>query len=227
MALDSVEHYLVDGDAGLIRLLTPPFDLTPHDPGYIKGYLPGVRENGGQYTHAALWVVSAMAKAGRSERAAELLELLNPIRHGDSAAAVATYQVEPYVIAADDYGVAPHIGRGGWTWYTGSAGWMFRVALESILGVTVRSGRQLVIQPCIPASWPGFRLHYRLPDGRTVCEIVVRRGAAHSVAAGGLAARIEDGAALIALPSDGGSHRIEVELPADSGAASLTRAPSR
>ncbi len=227
-ALDAVERELIDAGAGLIRLLTPPFDTTPHDPGYIKGYLPGVRENGGQYTHAALWVVSAMAHAGRSERAAELLELLNPIRHGDSAAAVATYQVEPYVIAADVYGVAPHVGRGGWSWYTGSAGWMYRVALESILGVTLRDGKALVIRPCIPAGWPGFTLRYRLPDGRTRCEIVVRRGEGPSrVKAGELAARIEDGAALVALPSDGGSHRIELTLGTEPGAAGLTRSRVR
>ena len=228
MALDSVERYLIDTNAGLIRLLTPPFDATPHDPGYIKGYLPGVRENGGQYTHAALWVVRAMAEAGRTERAAELLELLNPIRHGDSPAAIATYQVEPYVIAADVYGVAPHVGRGGWTWYTGSAGWMYRVALESILGVTLREGKALVIRPCIPTSWPGFTLRYRLPDGRTRCEIVVRRGEGRSrVEAGELAARIEDGTALVALPSDGGSHRIELTLGTDPGAAGLTRSGVR
>ncbi len=213
-SLDAVERYLVDQAAGLIRLLTPPFDKTAHDPGYIKGYLPGVRENGGQYTHAALWVVRAMAEAGRSERAAALLELLNPIRHGASPEAIATYQVEPYVIAADVYGVEPHIGRGGWTWYTGSAGWMFRVALESILGVTVRAGSTLVIRPCIPASWSGFRVHYRLPDGRTRCDIVVRRGGEHTrVEAGSLAARVVDEAVLVTLPADGASHRIEVVLP--------------
>src|SRR5690606_4187172 len=133
-ALDAMEEHLVSEEEGIIRLLTPAFDRTPHDPGYIKGYLPGVRENGGQYTHGALWAVRAVAEAGRTERAARLLEMISPVSHGRTPEEVATYRVEPYVIAADVYGVAPHVGRGGWTWYTGSAGWMYRVALESVLG---------------------------------------------------------------------------------------------
>ncbi len=135
-ALDAAEEHLVDEDAGLIRLLSPPFDfaLDPHDPGYIKGYVPGVRENGGQYTHAALWVVAALAKAGRRERAARLLAMLSPVAHTRGPADVARYKVEPYVLAADVYGAEPLTGRGGWTWYTGSSGWYFRVAVEAVLG---------------------------------------------------------------------------------------------
>src|SRR5439155_564918 len=129
-AIDAVERELVDEHAGLVRLLTPPFDRTAHDPGYIKGYVPGVRENGGQYTHAALWVVGALAALGRRERAAALLQMLGPVHHTRTAEAVAVYRVEPYVVAADVYGAPPHVGRGGWTWYTGSAGWMYRTALE-------------------------------------------------------------------------------------------------
>jgi cyclic beta-1,2-glucan synthetase len=215
-ALDAMERLLVDEPAGLIRLLTPPFDRTPHDPGYIRGYLPGIRENGGQYTHAALWAVRALAEAGRNERAAHLLDLLNPVRHGDTPEHIATYQVEPYVVAADVYGVSPHIGRGGWTWYTGSAGWMFRVALESVLGMTLVDGKTLVLRPCIPASWPGFSLRYRLPDRKTRYRITVQRAnGPTSVHAAGLDAHVGDGAVRLPLISDGQEHRIEIALGGD------------
>ena len=217
-ALDAAELHLVDESTGLIRLLTPPFDRTPHDPGYIKGYLPGVRENGGQYTHAALWAVRALAEAGRGERAARLFEMLTPVVRGGSAAATARYQVEPYVIAADVYGAPPHLGRGGWTWYTGSAGWMFRVALESILGVTIRGGTTLALCPCIPGAWPGFVVWYRLPDGRTSYEIRIRRvGRASSAKCPGLDVRVDNGAVLIELRQDGGRHRVDVDLGDDVG----------
>jgi cellobiose phosphorylase len=144
----------------MILLFTPPFDKSSHDPGYIKGYLPGVRENGGQYTHAAIWTAWAFAKLGQGDRAMELFKLLNPINHADTPEKVVRYKVEPYVIAADIYGVAPHIGRGGWTWYTGSSGWMFRLGIEAILGIT-RVGNALNINPCIPHDWPGFKVDYR------------------------------------------------------------------
>jgi cellobiose phosphorylase len=158
-ALDSVETYLISDQDKLIRLLTPPFEQTPHDPGYIKGYVKGVRENGGQYTHAACWVVRAMAEAGRRERAAELLEMLSPVSHGSTLHDVAVYQVEPYVIAADVYGAEPHVGRGGWTWYTGSAGWYYWVALESVLGFQLINGNTLRVQPRIPHHWPEVNIH--------------------------------------------------------------------
>jgi len=216
-SLDAMESYLVDEAAGLIRLLTPPFDRTPHDPGYIKGYVPGVRENGGQYTHAALWAVRALAEAGRHHRAAHLFDLLNPVRHGGSPEAVAVYRAEPYVVAADVYGEAPHLGRGGWTWYTGSAGWMFRVALESILGVTLEGGHTLVLRPCIPQEWPGFSVRYRLPDGKTHYHILVRRtGEATAASATGLDVRVENGAVRVELRSDGGSHTVDVALGPDA-----------
>jgi len=218
LALDAMERFLVDEPARLIRLLTPPFDRTPHDPGYIKGYVPGVRENGGQYTHAALWAVRALAEAGRSERAAELLALLNPVCHADAWPGVSIYQGEPYVVAADVYGVEPHLGRAGWTWYTGSAGWMFRVALESILGMTLRDGKTLVLCPCIPAEWPGFSLEYRMPNSGTRYQIVVRRtSGATSARAEGTVTRVEQGAVLVELSSDGGDHRVEIELGPDGG----------
>jgi cyclic beta-1,2-glucan synthetase len=216
-ALDALEKYLVDEDKGIIRLLTPAFDRTGHDPGYIKGYLPGVRENGGQYTHGALWAIKALAEAGRHARAARLLEMLSPVRHADSPDAVTVYQVEPYVIAADVYGVAPHEGRGGWTWYTGSAGWMYRIALESVLGFTIEDGDTLVLRPRIPGHWDGYRLRYRLPESDTVYAISVRNEAddASSVASAsvdGAPVPVADGAARIALVDDGTEHTVEIIL---------------
>ncbi|MGI8546318.1 MAG: GH36-type glycosyl hydrolase domain-containing protein, partial [Gemmatimonadaceae bacterium] len=217
-ALDALENQLVSETDGIIRLLTPAFDRTPHDPGYIKGYLPGVRENGGQYTHGALWAVQALAELGRCDRAAHLLEMLSPVTHARTPAEVAVYQVEPYVIAADVYGVEPHVGRGGWTWYTGSAGWMFRVALESVLGVQVLGGNTLTLRPCIPADWPGFTLRYRLPDRLTSYEIIVqrsdeRRGTTCVTLDGvPVANSTVDGAAIIPLDPDGRLHSVQITL---------------
>ena len=162
-AMSALDHHLVRRDAGLIQLLEPPFDKTQEDPGYIRGYVPGVRENGGQYTHAAIWTIMAFAELGDHERAWELLRLINPLHHADTAERLAIYKVEPYVVAADVYAVAPHTGRGGWTWYTGSAGWMYRLMIESLLGLR-RAGPSLRIKPCIPADWPGYRLSYRYGD---------------------------------------------------------------
>ena len=148
-AMESVGEQLVRDDARLIMLLTPPFDHTAHDPGYIKGYLPGVRENGAQYTHAAIWTALATARLGDGERAVHLLDMLNPFTHASTAADVATYKVEPYVVCADVYTAPHHVGRGGWTWYTGSASWMYRAALEGVLGFTKR-GNVCRIEPCVP-----------------------------------------------------------------------------
>jgi cyclic beta-1,2-glucan synthetase len=141
-------------------LLTPPFTNSKHDPGYIQGYLPGVRENGAQYTHAALWVVLATAMQGEGDRAFELYQMINPMTRSDSPEAVGKYKVEPYVVAADVYTAEGHLGRGGWTWYTGSASWMYRVGLEGILGFKKR-GDTLEMEPCIPSHWPEFSLVYR------------------------------------------------------------------
>jgi cellobiose phosphorylase len=212
-AMDAVERLLVSREAGIIRLLTPPFDRDPHDPGYIKGYVPGIRENGGQYTHAALWVVQAFAALDRRDRAAAYLEMLGPVAHAGSAEAVAAYQVEPYVVAADVYGEPPHVGRGGWTWYTGSAGWMYRVGLEAVLGLRLE-GETLVVKPCVPTEWPGFRVVLALGDGRTSYEVVVTNGAGavSAVSVDGTAGQVEDGAARVALVRDGGRHRVEVTL---------------
>ncbi len=218
-AMDAVERRLVSARDGLVRLLAPPFDRGRHDPGYIKGYVPGIRENGGQYTHAALWVVAALARLGRRERAAALLERIGPVWHTRNAAVLAVYRVEPYVVAADIYGAPPHVGRGGWTWYTGSAGWMLRVALEEILGLRLEEGRWLCLRPAIPDAWPGFTVSLRLPDGRTRYTIAVanpRRRARRVLTAhaDGLPAAVTAGAARVPLRADGGLHRVRVVLGA-------------
>ena len=216
-ALASVEKHLIDEDAGLIKLLTPPFDKTPHDPGYIKGYIPGVRENGGQYTHAALWVIDAFALSGQGTRAAELYALINPINHADSLDEVQQYKVEPYVVTADIYGVPPHVGRGGWSWYTGSAGWMYRIGLESILGLHLVDGTALRLTPCIPAHWPGFTIRYRLDDDETVYIIRVENPnhveqGVTCVKVDGESLPVVDGAAHIPLEKNGGTHQVQITL---------------
>ncbi|HET6247998.1 MAG TPA: glucoamylase family protein [Tepidisphaeraceae bacterium] len=159
-ALDSLAEKLVRRDIRVIELFEPPFDKTPLNPGYIKGYVPGVRENGAQYTHAAVWAVMAFAASGNCDRAWELFNLINPVRHGDTAAAIATYKVEPYVVAADVYTNPQHAGRGGWTWYTGSAGWMYRLITESLLGLRLEIDR-LHFAPCRHADWDNYMVHYR------------------------------------------------------------------
>jgi cyclic beta-1,2-glucan synthetase len=162
-AMQSVNKYLVNRDKALLQLLDPPFDKSETDPGYIKGYVPGVRENGGQYTHAAIWMVMAFAKLGDTQRVWELLNMINPINHGRTADEVKIYKAEPYVMAADVYGVDPHTGRGGWTWYTGSAGWMYQLVVESFLGLK-REGDLLGFEPCVPEDWKSFKIDYRFKD---------------------------------------------------------------
>lgn len=171
-AMESVDEHLIKRDIRAVLLLDPPFDTSGLDPGYIKGYVPGVRENGGQYTHAAVWAGMAFARLGNVTRAWEVLNLINPADPANNAR-IDTYKVEPYVMAADVYGTAPHAGRGGWTWYTGSAGWMYRMIVESLLGVR-RVGNTLKIEPLIPVDWPGFTLHYRF--GKALYHIDVRQG---------------------------------------------------
>ncbi|MCX5805829.1 MAG: cyclic beta 1-2 glucan synthetase [Proteobacteria bacterium] len=173
MAMEAVDKYLVRPDHGLIQLLDPPFDKSDLNPGYIKGYVPGVRENGGQYTHGAVWAAMAFAALGDSRRAWELLTMINPVNHGGSAKDIEVYKVEPYVVAADVYAVPPHTGRGGWTWYTGSAGWMYRLIVESLLGLRLEVDK-LYIQPCIPDDWEGFTVHYRYRE--TIYHIKVVQG---------------------------------------------------
>jgi cellobiose phosphorylase len=207
-AMESLDRRLVRREAGIIQLLDPPFDRSRLNPGYIKGYVPGVRENGGQYTHAAIWAAMAFARLGDHERAWELFALINPINHARSAADVARYKVEPYVVAADVYAIAPHTGRGGWTWYTGSAGWLYRLIIESLLGVQ-RDGDRLRIAPCLPRHWPSYTLDYRF--GTTLYRIVVRRGTDH----GATAVRLDDvgqADASILLRDDQRDHLVEVSL---------------
>lgn len=174
-AMQSVEAHLVRREHGLIQLLDPPFDSMQHDPGYIRGYVPGVRENGGQYTHAAIWATMAFAALGDHDKAWSLLRMLNPINHTQTAQARSDYKVEPYVVAADVYAVAPHEGRGGWTWYTGSAGWMYRLMLESLLGLR-RDGERLYLAPCLPAGAQSFMIHYR--HGASMYHIRLQQQAA-------------------------------------------------
>ena len=178
MAMQAVDRRLVRRDQSLIQLLDPPFDQSDQNPGYIRGYVPGVRENGGQYTHAAIWTAMAFAKLGDNERAWELLRMINPVNHGRSARDIAVYKVEPYVVAADVYAVAPHVGRGGWTWYTGSSGWMYRLMIESLLGVRL-DGDKLTIAPCLPSDWTTYTLHYRYRA--TTYRIVVTQTSAAGV----------------------------------------------
>jgi cyclic beta-1,2-glucan synthetase len=211
-AMAAVERKLIRPDDQLALLFTPPFDKTQLDPGYIKGYPPGVRENGGQYTHAALWSVMAFATLGEGDKAAELFSLLNPINHARTRADVHRYKVEPYVIAADVYAVPPHVGRGGWTWYTGSAGWMQRAGIESILGARFL-GDVLDLDPCIPKAWPGFEMTLRHRSARY--EIVVENPDGVSR---GIAFAEADGTAILARPlrvklsDDGATHRVLVRL---------------
>ena len=171
-AMDAVDQRLVRREQGMIHLFDPPFDTAPLEPGYIKGYPPGVRENGGQYTHAAIWTVMAFAGLGDTERAWELASLLNPIRHATTREEAEVYKVEPYVVAADIYAVEPHVGRGGWSWYTGAAGWMYRLLVEHLLGVRLE-GERLRLTPQLPAAWPSIKLHYRYRD--TFYHITVTR----------------------------------------------------
>ena len=171
-AMQAVNKFLINRDKGLIQLLDPPFDKADMDPGYIKGYVPGVRENGGQYTHAAIWMVMAFAKLGDTEKTEELLRLINPIHHGATASQIDSYKVEPYVMAADVYGVAPHTGRGGWTWYTGSAGWMYQLILESFLGLK-REGNSIKFEPCIPKAWKSFAVNYWFQE--TLYHILIQQ----------------------------------------------------
>jgi len=220
-AMDAVRTLLIDRPGGVILLLTPPFDRSAHNPGYIKQYLPGIRENGGQYTHAAIWTAMAIAKLGNGDEAVELFHMLNPINHARSRQDVERYKVEPYVVAADVYAHRRHVGRGGWTWYTGSAGWLYRLGLESILGLT-RHGASFALDPCIPASWPAYSITWRV--GRTRYEITVTnpeqccRGIANATLDGHPVAP-----SAIPLTDDGAVHAVQLvmgvpeEIPTTTG----------
>ena len=212
-AMESLDQRLVHRDSKLIQLLDPPFDKSGLNPGYIKGYVPGVRENGGQYTHAAIWAAMAFAAQGDNRRAWELFDMINPVQHANSVESIARYKVEPYVMAADLYAAPPHTGRGGWTWYTGSAGWMYRLILESLLGVRVEAN-QLKLAPCLPAGWPGFKLRYRYKKTGYAITVVQHAGPDTEMRA------TLDGAsqpgAVITLVDDQNEHLVEFRVPKGS-----------
>jgi cyclic beta-1,2-glucan synthetase len=210
-AMESVERLLIRREDRLLLLLSPPFDRTAHDPGYIKGYPPGVRENGGQYTHAAIWSLMAFAELGEGDKSLDLFDLLNPIHHAGSPGAMAKYKVEPYVVAADIYSEPPHAGRGGWTWYTGAAGWLHRAGLESILGFRKR-GAMLSLDPCIPRRWKGFEIAYRHGGSLYRIDVENPRGVCRGVSRVSLDGVLLPGEGIVPLIDDGREHQVQVVL---------------
>ena len=209
--MKAVDEHLVRRHDNLSLLLTPPFGHTALEPGYIKGYVPGVRENGGQYTHAAVWTAIAFAELGDGDRAAALLGMLNPISRSRTMDAAKQYRVEPYVTVGDVYSEPPHVGRGGWSWYTGSAGWMYRAGIEWLLGVRVE-GHRLMIDPCIPTAWPGFTLALRI--GATRYEIAVEnpQGVCRGVALLEIDGVASDDCSGIPIVDDERIHRVRAVL---------------
>ncbi len=207
-AMEAVDKLLVRREHGLIQLLDPPFDKSDMDPGYIKGYVPGVRENGGQYTHAAIWTAMAFAALGDNSRAWELLAMINPINHANSPEAIAIYKGEPYVVAADVYAVSPHIGQGGWTWYTGSAGWMYRLIAESLLGLRLETNK-LRFEPCLPKEWDSFKVRYRHRE--TTYHITVLQTRDNSAASVTVDGALQSGN-TISLVDDRREHAVEVRI---------------
>jgi cyclic beta-1,2-glucan synthetase len=203
---------LVRRDDGLALLFWPPFDKTPLDPGYIKGYPPRLRENGGQYSHAAMWAILAFAKLGEGAKAHDLFAMLNPINHALTTVDVESYRVGPYVVAADIYSVPPHVGRCGWTWYTGSAAWMYRAGAEGILGIR-RAGAFLVIYPCFPATWPGYEATVKV--GTTRYDIQVQNSsvgehtALHAILDGDTI-HLDEG--RVCVPLDGQAHTLMISI---------------
>jgi cellobiose phosphorylase len=208
-AMQAVDEQLVRRDARLIQLLDPPFDHSDLNPGYIKGYVPGVRENGGQYTHAAIWATMAFAVLRDHKRAWELLSMINPVNHGQSSQAVSVYKTEPYVVSADVYAVAPHTGRGGWSWYTGSAGWLYRLMLETLLGLT-REGAKLHFNPCLPEDWTSFTVKYRY--GETIYPIIVNQAAIDPDKEVVIVDGAEQRELTLSLVDDRAPHNVEVRV---------------
>jgi cyclic beta-1,2-glucan synthetase len=209
-AMDAVRTALIDRRSRLLLLLDPPFDTSAQEPGYIKGYPPGIRENGGQYTHAAAWIVMALTRLGSGDEAAELFHMLNPINHTRTPADVERYKTEPYVICGDVYGRAPHAGRGGWSWYTGSASWMYRAGLESILGLR-RRGSTFSVDPCVPSTWTGYEIAWRFQNTRYAISVLNPEHACRGVVSVTLDGASAD-AAAIPLVDDGRTHEVRVTL---------------
>ncbi|MEP7169394.1 MAG: glycosyl hydrolase family 65 protein, partial [Bacteroidota bacterium] len=205
-AMESAYKNLVQKNVKIIQLLEPPFDKSGLNPGYIKGYVPGVRENGGQYTHAAVWMIIAFARLGDNKRVWELLKMINPVNHGKTAEEIAVYKVEPYVLAADVYARTPHAGRGGWTWYTGSAGWLYRLITESFLGLR-QEGNKLKFVPCIPAEWESFKVHYRYRNTVYHIAVVQKQGTEEMIVT---ADGMEQGDKMVSLIDDRVEHNVEV-----------------
>jgi cellobiose phosphorylase len=235
-ALSSLYLYLVKPHDGIVKLLDPPFDKSKPNPGYIEGYLPGIRENGGQYTHAAIWAAMAFAKFGEiiqkegtdkldidekhsklldQRKAWQIFHMLNPINHGRSAEEIARYKIEPYVIAADIYSVAPHIGRGGWSWYTGSAGWFYRLITETLLGVRLKNGNQLYLTPVMPSDWNEFSIEYIYGKNKTKYQIKIERGIHQNTSENKNTIFLDDNALntqFIPLIDDGQEHIVKLIL---------------
>ena len=212
MAMDSLEKHLVDRENKIIKLLAPPFDRGELQPGYIKGYLPGVRENGGQYTHAAAWAIMASAKLGDGERAWEYFDLVNPVNHTRDAGACSAYRLEPYVMAADVYSLSPNEGRGGWSWYTGSASWMYKAGVEDLLGLR-KTGNTLTIDPCIPRQWAGYAIAYRYLATPYQIRVSNPEGISKGVASVSVDGNVVAGN-VICLSDDGVAHHVEVMMGA-------------
>ena len=210
IALNSVEKYLIDEDSGTISLLTPPFDSVELNPGYIKSYVPGVRENGGQYTHAAIWVIKAFAMMGDGDKAYSLFKMINPINHSRTSIEVSNYKVEPYVVAADVYTNPQHQGRGGWTWYTGSSGWMYMVGLEDIIGFSIE-GNRLYIDPCIPKNWESFKIRYKYKNTMYYIKVNNKNGVNKGIESV-FADNVEIKEKFINLVDDGGKHYVLVNM---------------
>jgi cyclic beta-1,2-glucan synthetase len=219
-AMDSLEQHLLKREPPLAMLFTPPFEKSRQEPGYVKAYPRGIRENGGQYTHAAVWTMIALALQGKAERALEVFGMLNPIRRATTRADAQRYKVEPYAVAADIYSEAPHDGRGGWTWYTGSAGWLYRGALEWILGLRVRENR-LTLTPCVPTSWPGYSLTYH--HRKTPYQISVDRyPGANAMPLLTIDGEVQKpGRNVVEMVDDGATHSVHVSWRTASAAADL------
>jgi cellobiose phosphorylase len=210
VAMNSADKHLVRKEDGLIQLFNPPFDKSDLNPGYIKGYVPGVRENGGQYTHAAIWLVMAFAAIGNRKRTWELLQMINPLNRGNNEARIAVYKTEPYVIAADVYAEPLHKGRGGWTWYTGSAGWMYQLIIHSFIGIK-READTLRFTPCIPVEWRNFEIDYRFGDSSYHIQFIQSVAEVQQTMKISLDEMLQENGS-IPLINDGKTHEVKIEL---------------
>jgi cyclic beta-1,2-glucan synthetase len=209
-AMDAVRTWLIVRGSQMVLLLTPPFDRSHQDPGYIKGYAPGVRENGGQYTHAAVWIVLALARLGSGDEATEVFHMLNPVNHTRTPGDVDHYKTEPYVVAGDVYSSPMHRGRGGWSWYTGSAGWLYRAGLESILGLR-RTGSTFVVDPCIPSTWKEYEIAWTESGSRYEITVSNPQGRCRGVSTAEMDGISVDPTA-IPLVADSGTHQVRIVL---------------